>query len=97
MKQNHDEDFPYVRQTNDDEAELTTRHPASVRPAIVKAGKPTPFLSAAGMVLSVGFGVLRIIGRGIKGATGLLIREGNKQKAVENHTMKALPGDKVQH
>jgi hypothetical protein len=35
--------------------------------------KPSPFISAAGLVLGVGTSVLRLVARGIKGAAGLLV------------------------
>ena len=34
--------------------------------------KPSPFMEAAGMVLTVGFGVLRVVGKGIKSSVRLL-------------------------
>jgi hypothetical protein len=58
--------------------------------------KQSPFLEAAGMVLSVGFGVLRIIGKGIKASTKLLLQskvESPRQGSTK--TMKAIPDDQL--
>jgi hypothetical protein len=37
--------------------------------------KPSPFMEAAGMVMTVGLGVLRIVGKGIKGSVRLLMTQ----------------------
>jgi hypothetical protein len=52
--------------------------------------KPTPFVSAAKLVIGVGFGVLGLIGKAIKSSVGLLV----KRPAYARKT-RGLPMNKI--
>jgi hypothetical protein len=57
--------------------------------------KPSAFMEAAGMVLTIGLGVLRLVGKGIKGATNLLIKPASGKVPAQhnaNRTISTTPG-----
>jgi hypothetical protein len=59
--------------------------------------RPSPFMGAAGLVLSVGLGVLRIVGKGIKASARLLTQQRSiAPRSAVPKTMKAMPEEEIQ-